>query len=136
MHMGGSAERMKLLPLAEAGDAEGQASTLAMLDKIDARKAQCFKVEDRERLLAVIEASYGTTAAFNRAVRAVLAKRKHRTDKMLSAKETLTPNARKFTRASLRNSVFGRVSLRRNSCEAVHMDMDIQLSSVNESARI
>jgi hypothetical protein len=52
-----------------AGD---EHDSLARLQGIDARSAECFKAEDRDRLLAVIEASFGTTDAFNRAVVRVL----------------------------------------------------------------
>ena len=41
----------------------------------DAAKAQCYKVEDREKLLAVIEAAFGDFKEFNRSVRAVFATR-------------------------------------------------------------
>ena len=37
----------------------------------NAAKAQCFKVEDRERLLAVIEAGFGDFKEFNELVRDV-----------------------------------------------------------------
>lgn len=76
-HMGGSIGRITLLPLVEDGveSAEGKAAELSRLEALDASKAQCFKAEDREQLLAVIEVSYGTTSAFNRVVRSLLLER-------------------------------------------------------------
>ena len=41
----------------------------------NAAKAQCFKVEDRERLLAVIEAGFGDFKEFNELVRDVFKSR-------------------------------------------------------------
>ena len=39
------------------------------LAHFDAGKAQCFLAKDREKLLAVIEASFGTFGPFNEIVR-------------------------------------------------------------------
>ena len=44
------------------------------LSRFDAAKAQCRYDRDRQRLLAVIEASFGTAAPFNQLVREVLNK--------------------------------------------------------------
>ena len=41
------------------------------LAKFDAGKAKCFLNRDRQRLLAVIEASFGTFASFNQVVRRI-----------------------------------------------------------------
>ena len=43
----------------------------------DAAKAQCFLARDRDRLLAVIEASFGDFYHFNRVVRTLFASRLH-----------------------------------------------------------
>ena len=42
------------------------------LARFDAAKAQCRYDRDRQKLLAVIEASFGTAAPFNQLVREVL----------------------------------------------------------------
>ena len=42
------------------------------LSRFDAAKAQCYYDRDRQKLLAVIEASFGTAAPFNQLVREVL----------------------------------------------------------------
>ena len=43
----------------------------AGLAKFDAGKAKCFLDRDRQRLLAVIEASFGTFACFNQSIRRI-----------------------------------------------------------------
>ena len=45
---------------------------LMELLSFDARRAQCFKPLDRERLIAVIEVGFGDLLAFNRRVAAVV----------------------------------------------------------------
>ena len=52
---------------------------LRSLGRFDAGKSRCFLDIDRQKLLAVIEASFGTFAPFNRLVRGILA------DKLASA---------------------------------------------------
>ena len=47
----------------------------AVLATFDAAKARCFLDEDRQHLLAVIEASFGTFAPFNAAVRLIFEER-------------------------------------------------------------
>ena len=42
-----------------------------LLSKFEADKAQCFLDGDRQKLLAVIEASFGTFAPFNKIVRGI-----------------------------------------------------------------
>jgi hypothetical protein len=68
VQMGGRREAMIVKPL-DAADANLYRS----LAKFDAGKAQCFLERDREKLLAVIEASFGTFGPFNRTVRGYLA---------------------------------------------------------------
>ena len=46
-----------------------------MLTTFDAAKAQCFKHEDEQKLLAVIEAAFGTFDDFNERVRSAFEKR-------------------------------------------------------------
>ena len=46
-------------------------SVVASLAKFDAAKARCFLDKDRQGLLAVIEASFGTCAPFNKIIRAL-----------------------------------------------------------------
>jgi hypothetical protein len=43
------------------------------LAHFDAAQAKCFLMRNRQRLLAVIEASFGTVAPFNKTVRGILA---------------------------------------------------------------
>ena len=52
---------------------EGGDSLVRQLERFDAGKAKCFLNRDRQRLWAVIEASFGTFAPFNKRVRAVFA---------------------------------------------------------------
>ncbi len=45
---------------------------MLILARFDAAKAQCRYDRDRQKLLAAIEASFGTVASFNQLVRKVL----------------------------------------------------------------
>ena len=86
MHAGGSHERITLLPISsdnaadeEAGGGEGLKEAEedgAALDAIwtkfadfDVEQAKCTKEEERQHLLAVIEAAFGDLAVFNSLVR-------------------------------------------------------------------
>lgn len=82
MQMGGRAERITVLPLVDIRggndhqpEVEQAMSLQQSLVGLDARHAGCYKADDRQRLLAVIEASFGTCAAFNKAVQAILTER-------------------------------------------------------------
>ena len=44
--------------------------------------AQCFKPEDRERLLGIVEAAFGDFSAFNAKVRSIFKKRSATMDKL------------------------------------------------------
>ena len=44
------------------------------LARFDAARARCYLEHDRQRLLAVIDASFGTVQPFNRLVRGIFAK--------------------------------------------------------------
>jgi hypothetical protein len=68
LQMGGDRTRMIIRPL-ELGDEDLHRSLL----QFDARKAQCFLAKDRQKLLAVVEASFGTFGPFNRIVRGFFA---------------------------------------------------------------
>ena len=52
---------------------EGGDSLVRQLERFDAGKAKCFLNRDRQRLWAVIEASFGTFEPFNDVVRAMFA---------------------------------------------------------------
>jgi hypothetical protein len=67
VQMGGEREAMVVKPL----DADAGLS----LAQFDAAKAQCFLPRDRDKLLAVIEASFGTFAPFNKKVRGYFAEK-------------------------------------------------------------
>ena len=43
------------------------------LNTFDAAEADCFRVDDKERMLAVIEGSFGNLDTFNDAIRGLLA---------------------------------------------------------------
>ena len=64
--------QLSLVPL------EGGGVTLASVEQsfrdFRGEKAACFKSSDRERLLAIIEASFGAMTAFDEAVRGVFTK--------------------------------------------------------------
>ena len=65
----GSTQLTSPLAVKFLGDNADLAQNLA---RFDAAKAQCRYDRDRQKLLAVIEASFGTTAPFNQLVREVL----------------------------------------------------------------
>ena len=76
LKMGGSLERIEIIPLTETEDKEqARMRLIEQFAMFDAAEAECFKVEDRQKLLAVIEASFGTAAPFNQLVREVLSAR-------------------------------------------------------------
>lgn len=63
--MGGSRDRISLSQI-------GDASAGIALSVFDAAKAQCYLPQDRQKLLAVIEAGFGDLVPFNRVVRGLL----------------------------------------------------------------
>ena len=66
IQMGGAREDVVVKLLDEAADLP------TSLARFDAGLAHCFLDGDRQRLWAVIEASFGTFAPFNAVVRAIL----------------------------------------------------------------
>ena len=66
VQMGGQRENMPVKPLDD--DCE---DTYSKLLRFDAGEAQCFLPKDRDKLLAVIEASFGTFEPFNTVVRGI-----------------------------------------------------------------
>ena len=75
--VGGAEERVELHLIANPDQDQKEARRLLMqrFATFDAAKAQCFFARDRDRLLAVIEASFGDFYDFNRVVRKLFAKR-------------------------------------------------------------
>jgi len=65
--MGGEREALVVKPL-DPNDAD----VIVSLAQFDAAKAQCFLAHDREKLLAIIESSFGTCTPFNKIVRQIL----------------------------------------------------------------
>ena len=65
VRMGGKSSDILVKLLSESVD------LVASLAKFDAAKARCFLDKDRQGLLAVIEASFGTCAPFNKIIRAL-----------------------------------------------------------------
>lgn len=63
--MGGSDDDIVIEVLSEP------ATFAADVASFDAAKARCFHDKDRQRLLAVIEAAFGTCAPFNKIVRSI-----------------------------------------------------------------
>ena len=73
--LGGAAERVRVSPLpAEEGAAVG-VSLDTQLATFDALQAQCYKSEERQRLLGIIEEAFGDFKVFNAAVRSILTQR-------------------------------------------------------------
>ena len=67
LRMGGSKERIDTLPLKLSSTALARQFAV-----FDARHSQCFAPEDKERLLGIIEASFGDYPTFNLLVRTML----------------------------------------------------------------
>ena len=65
VQMGGQRENMPIKPLDDDDDTDSK------LLRFDASQAQCFLPKDRDKLLAVIEASFGTFQPFNKIVRRI-----------------------------------------------------------------
>ena len=71
MQMGGGVERVTLLPInAEDSTIRGQLRERSA--KFTVQRAQCFKEEERQRLLAIMESAYGDFEQFNLLVRQVI----------------------------------------------------------------
>jgi len=74
-------ERITVLPIGQdatsstVGVSALLARTVRKLEAFDASCAQCFKTEDRDRLLSIIEAGYGDFREFNTIVRKALEQR-------------------------------------------------------------
>ena len=77
LRMGGAIGRIELKMIAhpDADTEEARGRLAQQFERFDAAKAQCFKNEDRQRLLAVIEAAFGDFKQFNVLVRAAFAAR-------------------------------------------------------------
>ena len=71
IRMGGSKDDMDVKLLA-AGDPEAMERIRRQLMRFDAGRAICTLIEDRHRLLAAIESSFGTPGPFNKLVRNLL----------------------------------------------------------------
>ena len=73
MRMGGAMERIELRLIANPGQNQATAKKelAGLLATFNAAKAECFKQEDRQKLLAVIEAGFGNFDEFNTGVREV-----------------------------------------------------------------
>ena len=68
VRMGGNRDDIKVSLLA---DNNLGINVYLMLSRFDASQARCFLDGDRHRLLAVIEASFGTTSPFNTVIRGI-----------------------------------------------------------------
>ena len=73
MRMGGAMERIELRLIANPGQNQATAKNelAGLLATFNAAKAECFKQEDRQKLLAVIEAGFGNFDEFNTGVREI-----------------------------------------------------------------
>lgn len=67
VRMKGGTDRMVVMLLSDDDE-----HLMEQLQRFDAGQAQCFLKQDRERLLAVIEASFGTVRPFNKQMRHLL----------------------------------------------------------------
>ena len=75
LQMGGAAERVRVSPLPPEEGAAVGVSLDTQLATFDALQAQCYKSEERQRLLGIIEEAFGDFKVFNAAVRSILTQR-------------------------------------------------------------
>lgn len=87
LQMGGELDRISALAL------PGRDVNTALLT-FDAAKAQCFKQDDRQRLLGIIESAFGDFNSFNAKVRSMFAKRST-TTQLTSDQVSAPPGAAK-----------------------------------------
>lgn len=72
VHMGGSIDDIKIVPvLRDSCELEDDEAIAASFDTFDARECKCSCPEDKQRMLAVFEAAYGSMQAFNAVVKAI-----------------------------------------------------------------
>ena len=75
LRMGGTVDRVIVLPVIGVGEANGaELRARARFREFDVKHADCAKPEDRQRLLSCIEAGFGSYTPFNEMVRKILAK--------------------------------------------------------------
>lgn len=65
LKMGGSVDRIQILPL------DGVLTRKGLFAGFDVRKADCYKPEDKQAMLAIIEAGFGDFNAFNESVETI-----------------------------------------------------------------
>ena len=72
--MGGAKERIEIVMINDLNKdpAAAHMHLKEHFEGFDAAKAQCFKKQDREKLLAIIEAGFGDFQEFNKDVREVV----------------------------------------------------------------
>ena len=77
MRMGGAVERIDIKLIAHGLQDETQARQLLerQFEGFDAARAECYKEEDKQKLLGVIEASFGNFKVFNLNVSEVFSER-------------------------------------------------------------
>ena len=75
LQMGGAAERVRVSPLPPEEGAAVGVSLDTQLATFDALQAQCYKADERQRLLGIIEEAFGDFRVFNAAVRSILTQR-------------------------------------------------------------
>uniref|UniRef100_A0A7S3WFN8 TIR domain-containing protein n=2 Tax=Emiliania huxleyi TaxID=2903 RepID=A0A7S3WFN8_EMIHU len=96
LRMGGSADRVTVLPVPTRSDARSSNAfetmlrrTASLFEAFDAREASCFHPEDRQRLLGVMEAGFGSLPVFNTVVRRIFAGAVDRLDRDQSSRDLL-----------------------------------------------
>ena len=85
--MGGATENINALSMGAENmnvDSDAQVETLERLQKFNASLAMAHKVEDRQKLYAIIESAFGPFGNFNKQVKRVLAPAFRRSGEELS----------------------------------------------------
>eukprot|EP00929_Paragymnodinium_shiwhaense_P049704 TRINITY_DN2504_c0_g1_i5.p1 TRINITY_DN2504_c0_g1~~TRINITY_DN2504_c0_g1_i5.p1 ORF type:complete len:525 (+),score=99.37 TRINITY_DN2504_c0_g1_i5:178-1752(+) len=72
-HMGGKMEQLQFIPLQRFGyEADDQEAIMSTFDKFDVRSCECAFADDKQNILAIIDAAFGDMQDFNKAVRTIV----------------------------------------------------------------
>ena len=82
LQVGGKPEAVHIVPLLAGGDTDAKMTALQQVTHqfrdFDAARAECFKPEERQKLLGVIERGFGSLGSFNHQVSALAKGKIHR----------------------------------------------------------
>ena len=124
--MGGAADRITLLPIQEGDQEVALTAIFDSFATFDANAAKCFKPEDKEALLGVIESGTGSLAAFNDTVREMFANMRATSVGTGTRKSSSKESSIVAKRGSGESSVGPQVSRKKSS----HINVEVLSASV------